>query len=105
MALSFVSRHQDAVTVFLQESRELTGRALAATSSPSATPTSASSKRRSIEGTASGGFVDVPPAIASKAILAMANWGYTWFDPTGPLSADDVADVFAGIALRGLESR
>ena len=57
------------------------------------------------EGTRSGRFIDVPPAIASKAVLAMANWGYTWFDPNGPLSAEEVADVFAGIAIRGLERR
>jgi AcrR family transcriptional regulator len=104
VALSFVSRNKDAVTVFLQERRELRGRRwrdLVA--------------RRDAyehlirdaiaEGTASGHFVDADPAIASKAVLAMANWGYTWFDPDGPLSADEVADVFAGIALRGLAQR
>jgi hypothetical protein len=35
----------------------------------------------------------------------MANWGYTWFQPDGPLSAEQVADAFAAIALRGLETR
>src|SRR4051812_27396823 len=104
VAFSFVSRNKDAVTVFLQERRELRGRRwheLVA-------------KRDAYEhliqdaiaeGTRRGTFVDVNPAIASKAVLAMANWGYTWFDPSGPMSADEVADVFAGIAIRGLVQR
>jgi TetR/AcrR family transcriptional regulator, cholesterol catabolism regulator len=104
VALTFVSRRKDAVTVFLQENREIRGprwRELVA-------------KRDAYEhmvqdviaqGTEEGAFMALPPAITSKAILGMANWGYTWFDPAGPLSADEVADVFAGIALRGLEVR
>ena len=102
VALNFVSRHKDAVTVFLAETRVVRGqrwRDLVA-------------KRDAYErmvqdiiiaGIAAGDFVDVPPAIASKAVLAMANWGYTWFDPDGPLSADDVADTFGRIALQGIE--
>jgi len=104
VALSFVSRHRDAVTVFLQEHREVSGgrwRAIVVKRDAYERIV----QEALAEGTASGRFVDVPPAIASKAILAMANWGYTWFDPAGPLSAEDVADAFAVIALRGLESR
>src|SRR4051794_16482169 len=79
VALSFVARNKDAVTVFLQERRELRGRRWR----------ELVAKRDAYEhmiqdaiaaGTASGRFVDVDPAIASKAVLAMANWGYTWFD-------------------------
>jgi AcrR family transcriptional regulator len=104
VALSFVSRHKDAVTVFLQERREVRGRRWS----------ELVAKRDAYEhmiqevlaeGTRSGRFIEVSPAIASKAVLAMANWGYTWFDPNGPLSAEEVADVFAGIAIRGLEHR
>jgi AcrR family transcriptional regulator len=104
VALSFVARHKDAVTVFLQERREVRGRRWS----------ELVAKRDAYEhmiqevlaeGMRSGRFIDVPPAIASKAVLAMANWGYTWFDPNGPLSAEEVADVFAGIAIRGLERR
>jgi len=104
VALGFVSRNKDAVTVFLQERRELRGRRWG----------ELVAKRDAYEhliqdaiaeGTRVGAFVDVNPAIASKAVLAMANWGYTWFDPEGPMSADEVADVFAGIAIRGLVQR
>ena len=57
------------------------------------------------EGSASGTFVDLPPTITAKALLGMVNWGYTWFQPDGPLAADEVADIFASVALRGLEVR
>ena len=105
VALNFVSRHKDAVTVFLQENRVVRG--------PGARWRELVAKRDAYErlvqeiiadGVASGEFVDVPPAIASKAVLAMANWGYTWFDPHGPLSADDIADVFGRIALHGIRA-
>lgn len=105
VALRFVSRHKDAVTVFLQENRVVRG--------PGERWRELVAKRDAYEhvvqdiirvGVASGNFIDVPPAIASKAILAMANWGYTWFDPDGPLSADDVADIFGRIALQGIEA-
>ena len=101
VAMTFVSRNRDAVTVFLQENRAVKGERWA----------EVVDKRDAYErmvqeilanGAASGAFIDIPPKIASKAILAMANWGYTWFNPDGPMSADEVADIFAGIALQGL---
>jgi AcrR family transcriptional regulator len=104
IAMRFVARHRDGVTVFLTEQRAMSGERW----------TQLVVKRDSYErmvhtiiaeGTASGAFIDVPPKIAAKAVLAMANWGYEWFQPDGPLSADDVADTFATIALRGLEVR
>lgn len=57
------------------------------------------------EGIAEGTFTPVNVGITVKGVLAMANWGYTWFKPGGPMSADDVADMFADIALRGLLKR
>jgi AcrR family transcriptional regulator len=104
IAMRFVARHRDGVTVFLTEQRAMSGERWA----------QLVVKRDSYEqmvhriiaeGTASGAFIDVPPKIATKAILAMANWGYEWFQPDGPLSADEVADVFVTIALKGLEVR
>ena len=104
LTMSFVARHRDGVTVFLQERRAVTGERW-----------NELVRKRDLyermvsgiiaEGTASQAFVDVPPAIAARGVLAMANWGYTWFDPSGPLSADDVAEVFARVALKGLEIR
>jgi AcrR family transcriptional regulator len=104
IAMRFVARHRDGVTVFLTEQRAMSGERW----------TQLVVKRDFYEhmvhqiiadGTASGAFIEVPPKIATKAILAMANWGYEWFQPDGPLTADEVADTFATIALKGLEVR
>ena len=104
VALHFVSRHKDAVTVFLQENRVVRG--------PGERWRELVAKRDAyehmvqgiiVDGIAAGRFIDIPPEIASKAVLAMANWGYTWFDPNGPLSADDIADIFGRLALQGIE--
>jgi TetR/AcrR family transcriptional regulator, cholesterol catabolism regulator len=104
VAMSFVGRHRDGVTVFLTEHRAVSG--------PRWNELVVKRDfyeqmvhRIISEGTTTGAFIDVPPAIAAKAVLAMANWGYTWFQPDGPLSAEQVADIFATIALRGLEVR
>jgi AcrR family transcriptional regulator len=102
--MSFVARHRDGVAVFLQERREMSGQRW----------DDLVVKRDSYErivsgvvaaGTLSGAFVDVPSQITARALLAMANWGYTWFDPAGELSAQAVAEIFAEIALKGLLTR
>jgi len=104
IAMRFVARHRDGVTVFLTEQRAMSGERW------SELVVKRDFYEQMVhriiaEGTASGAFVDVPPKIAAKAILAMANWGYEWFQADGPLSADEVADTFAAIALKGLEVR
>ena len=104
VAMRFVSRNQDAVTVFLAEHRALSG----ARWNEIVVKRDLYEKmvhRIIAEGTGSGAFVDISPGIAAKGILAMANWGYTWFEPQGPRSADEIAEIFATIALRGLEVR
>lgn len=104
VALEFVARHRDGVTVFLQERSAVSGERWNAIVVKR--DFYEQMVRRIIaEGSATGDFVAVEPAIATKAVLAMANWGYTWFQPDGPLRADEVADTFATIALRGLEAR
>ena len=57
------------------------------------------------DGIAAGDFVDLPPDIAARGVLAMANWGNTWFQPDGRLTAEDVAETFAAIVSRGSERR
>ncbi|MCW2954961.1 MAG: TetR/AcrR family transcriptional regulator [Conexibacter sp.] len=104
VAMSFVARHRDGVTVFLQERSAVSGERWNELVVKRDFYEQMVSRIIS-EGTASQTFVEVPPAIAAKAVLAMANWGYTWFQPDGPLSAEQVADAFAAIALRGLETR
>jgi AcrR family transcriptional regulator len=102
--MSFVARHRDGVTVFLQERREMSGQRW----------DDLVAKRDRYErivsgavaaGTSSGEFVSAPPQITARALLGMANWGYTWFDPAGELSAEAVAEIFAEITLKGLLTR
>jgi TetR/AcrR family transcriptional regulator, cholesterol catabolism regulator len=102
--MSFVARHRDGVTVFLQERRAVSGERW----EELVFKRDFYEKMVSAviaEGIATGSFVDVPPNIAARGVLAMANWGYTWFDPTGELSADAVSEIFAEIALKGLLAR
>jgi AcrR family transcriptional regulator len=103
-AMDFVGRHQDGVTVFLAEHRSLRGDRW------NEIVVKRDFYERMVQGiiadgTASGAFVDMPPTIAAKAVLAMANWGYTWFQAAGPMSAGEIGEMFAEIALRGLEVR
>ena len=102
--MSFVARHRDSVTVFLSERHEMSGQRW----------DELVVKRDLYErivsgvvaaGTSAGEFIDVPPQITARALLAMANWGYTWFDPAGELSPEEVAEIFAEISLKGLLTR
>jgi AcrR family transcriptional regulator len=104
VTMSFVARHRDGVTVFLQERRAVSGERW----SELVVKRDFYEKMVSrviAQGVSGGAFVEVPPEIAARAVLAMANWGYTWFDPDGPLDADTVSDIFADIALNGLLTR
>jgi AcrR family transcriptional regulator len=53
-------------------------------------------------GIADGSFAEVEPAMAARACLSLCNWSYQWFDRTGPLTAEAVADAFSDLLLRGL---
>lgn len=104
VSMRFVARNRDAVTVFLQERRAVRGErweSLVAKRDRYERMVSGVIE----EGAATGAFVDLPPDIAARGVLAMANWGYTWFQPDGRLTAEEVAETFAAIALRGLERR
>jgi AcrR family transcriptional regulator len=45
------------------------------------------------------------PKMARLLVLSAANWVYTWYDPDGPLSPDEVADRYTDLLLRGLGAR
>jgi len=104
LSMRFVARNRDGVAVFLQERRAVSGERWE----------SLVAKRDRYErmvsgiiadGVTGGDFVDLPPEIAARGVLAMANWGYTWFQPGGRLTADEVAETFATIVLSGLVRR
>ena len=59
------------------------------------------------EGIATGEFRPVDPQIAAFGIIGMANWTSRWFRADGRLTAEEVADSIADLALtsvRGPES-
>lgn len=56
------------------------------------------------DGVSVGCYRDVDPELAALAMFGMCNWAYTWFNESGAISADDVADNFwtwltSGIAV------
>jgi TetR/AcrR family transcriptional regulator, cholesterol catabolism regulator len=46
-----------------------------------------------------------PRKLSRLLVLSAANWVYTWYDPRGSLSPDQVADGFTDLLLRGLGTR
>jgi AcrR family transcriptional regulator len=104
VSMSFVARHRDGVTVFLQERHEMSGERW------DELVVKRDRYERMVstviaDGVSSERFIDLPPQIAARALLAMANWSYTWFDPAGEMSAESVSLIFAEIALNGLLTR
>ena len=52
------------------------------------------------EGCTRGEFDTADPEIATMAVLDMLNGVREWFDPSGPLSRDDVIDRYTEIVLK-----
>jgi AcrR family transcriptional regulator len=57
------------------------------------------------EGVASGEFHEEHIRFSRVMTLSVANWLYQWYQPTGVLSAKDVADRMADVILRGLQKK
>lgn len=53
------------------------------------------------EGIDSGRFGPFPAKLLSFAILGMCNWLYQWYQPDGPLAADEVARIFIDLIEHG----
>lgn len=53
------------------------------------------------EGLDSGQFAPLPVKLLSFAILGMCNWLYQWYQPNGPLAADEVARIFIDLVEHG----
>jgi AcrR family transcriptional regulator len=45
------------------------------------------------------------PRFARLLVLSAANWTYTWYQPEGPLSPEEVADRFTDLLLAGLGAK
>ena len=53
------------------------------------------------EGIQAGRFAPLPPKLVAFAILGMCNWLYQWYQPDGPLSADEIARSFIALVEGG----
>jgi AcrR family transcriptional regulator len=53
------------------------------------------------DGIAEGRFRDLPPTLVVFALLGMCNWLSKWYRPDGPLTQEQIADVFADLLARG----
>ena len=53
------------------------------------------------EGAAQGVFAERPPILV-KGILGVINYSHLWFDASGPMGPDAVADLFVDMILHGI---
>lgn len=58
-----------------------------------------------IEGVEAGVFQCEDPSLAGRAILGVLNWTVTWYRQDGPSSAEEIADEFTNLFLKGLLAR
>jgi TetR/AcrR family transcriptional regulator, cholesterol catabolism regulator len=57
------------------------------------------------EGIRKGAFRKMDRRFARLLVLSAANWTYTWYDPAGPLSPQEIADRFTALLLDGLAAK
>ena len=57
------------------------------------------------EGVETSEFEDVDPAITGRLILSGINWMHRWWSPDGERSAQQIADDYADIILKGVVRR
>jgi len=102
MHLRIVAEHQDLAGVFLHEWRQLEEEAFARIGD--LRDRYESIWRTIVEdGIKDGRFRgDLDARFAALTLLSAANWSGQWYDPSGPLSPDEVADRFTDLALHGM---
>ncbi len=54
------------------------------------------------DGVKTGVFDCDDPAQAARALLGVLNWTLTWYRADGPLTAQEIADQYAGLFFNGL---
>lgn len=45
------------------------------------------------------------PDITALAVLGITNWTYQWFNASGELAADELAEIYSNIVLKGINTR
>jgi AcrR family transcriptional regulator len=54
------------------------------------------------QGMDDGQFIEADAAIVALQVFGMCNWSWTWYRPQGAWSAEDIAETFTRVILRGL---
>ena len=54
------------------------------------------------EGMEAGEIRRVDPKLVATAVFSITNWAVEWYDPDGPMSADQAAAFFADLLVDGL---
>lgn len=54
------------------------------------------------EGVREGVFRDTPPIIAVSCLIGACNWPYTWFNPKGKLTVEEIADGYTHQLINGV---
>ena len=101
-AVEFIAANREGVTVFLSEAGIVASGDRWATIVAKRDFYEAQVASIVQEGMDSGEFVNLPHKVVARGVLGMANWCYTWFDPHGSMTSNEVADIFATIVLNGL---
>jgi AcrR family transcriptional regulator len=57
------------------------------------------------EGVAAGEFAPYDERLIGLHVLSLLNWTYQWYTPGGTWNANDLADRFFDLLMRGLEPR
>jgi hypothetical protein len=102
--LDLMRTHRGYVRVFFEHYRELPDEQKAAIKGKRDAYEAA--VRQIIEdGVAAGELRNVDPRMATLALAGMCNWAYQWYDPEGPLSSREVAQVFSRILIGGIANK
>ncbi len=59
-------------------------------------------KQLILDGVTAGIFNNVDASLIGRAILGVMNWTVTWYRQDGPRSANEIANLYADLLLRGL---
>lgn len=54
------------------------------------------------EGVRKGMFRSAPPVIAVSCLIGACNWPYTWFNPKGKLTAEEIAEGYSQQLIHGV---
>jgi AcrR family transcriptional regulator len=97
-----IARYRDQVTVFLHEWRVLQGTAEWGHVHEARREFEATIASVLERGQREGRFSASSPRLTVYAFLGMFNYSYTWFDPQGERTPDEVADHFVALFLNGV---